>query len=177
MCSPVIPTCPIIAGATPQSVVSSGFDAVASSFEQGLGQMMHTPSTCSLHGPSPDVSTASGSVLARLDGLTAPLVAFAAIIGLLAGGVRLAWAGHGRRRSGLGREAVGVRPQRTHHPRIQHLDHDALLFSMESKRRLEHRSMPTSPTRTLGPTTHAALAGRACSALLMDDAVESLTGL
>ena len=87
------PACPIVGGAT-KSLVDSGFGAVVASFEQGVGQVMQTLSTFWLHGPSPDVSTASGSVLARLDGLTAPLVAFAAVAGLLAGGVRLAWAGH-----------------------------------------------------------------------------------
>lgn len=76
-----------------KSLVDSGFDAVVKAFEQGLGEMMQALSTFWLHGPSPDLSSAPGGVLARLDTLTAPLVAFAAVTGLLVGGGRLAWAG------------------------------------------------------------------------------------
>ena len=40
--------------------------------------------------PQPDVSSSS-AVISTLDGLTRPLVAFAAVLGLVVGGVRMAW--------------------------------------------------------------------------------------
>jgi hypothetical protein len=63
-------------------------------FTQGLADVIKTLMTFWINAPGPDVSSSS-SVLVNLTAVTRPLVAFAAVLGLVIGGARLAWAARG----------------------------------------------------------------------------------
>jgi hypothetical protein len=63
---------------------------VVDAFAKGLADVMKALMTFWISTPSPDLSPSSG-VISTLDGLTRPLVAFGAVLGLVVGGTRLAW--------------------------------------------------------------------------------------
>jgi hypothetical protein len=77
------------AGNATTSVAGGAFDAVAKAFAQGLADVMKVLITFWLHVPEPDLTSGSSAV-AALNGLTRPLVAFAAIVGVLVAGARMA---------------------------------------------------------------------------------------
>jgi hypothetical protein len=83
-----------LAGAATKSIAGSAFQSVVDAFTQGLADVIKTLLTFWINGPQPDVSPAS-PVIANLTAVTRPLVAFAALLGLLLGGARLAWAARG----------------------------------------------------------------------------------
>jgi type IV secretion system protein TrbL len=91
MCSfPVVgEVCKVVGGVT-GSVAGSAFQAVVDAFAKGLADVMKALMTFWITTPEPDVSSSS-SVITTLDGLTRPLVAFAAVLGLIVAGVRMAW--------------------------------------------------------------------------------------
>ena len=82
-------TCDVVGGAT-KAVAGSAFQSVVDAFAKGLADVMKALMTFWISTPAPDLSQSSG-VISALDGLTRPLVAFGAVLGLLVGGVRLAW--------------------------------------------------------------------------------------
>jgi len=71
-------------------VAGSAFQAVVDAFAKGLADVVKALMTFWLHTPDPDVSSSS-AVITSLTELTRPLVAFAAVLGLILGGARLAW--------------------------------------------------------------------------------------
>lgn len=77
------------AGSATTAVAGGAFDAVAKAFAQGLADVMKVLITFWLHVPEPDLTSGSSAV-AALDGLTRPLVAFAAIVGMLVAAGRIA---------------------------------------------------------------------------------------
>src|SRR5664280_2610025 len=77
-------------GSAVSSVAGSAFQAVVDAFAKGLADVIKALMTFWIHGPDPDVSSSSG-VITSLTELTRPLVAFAAVLGLIVGGARLAW--------------------------------------------------------------------------------------
>src|SRR5664280_1343232 len=77
-------------GSAVSSVAGSAFQAVVDAFAKGLADVIKALMTFWTHGPDPDVSSSSG-VITSLTDLTRPLVAFAAVLGLIVGGARLAW--------------------------------------------------------------------------------------
>ncbi len=81
--------CDLVGSAT-QAVAGSAFQAVVDAFAKGLADVIKALMTFWIHGPDPDVSSSSG-VITSLTDLTRPLVAFAAVLGLIVGGARLAW--------------------------------------------------------------------------------------
>jgi len=81
--------CHLVGSAT-QAVAGSAFQAVVDAFAKGLADVIKALMTFWIHGPDPDVSSSSG-VITSLTDLTRPLVAFAAVLGLIVGGARLAW--------------------------------------------------------------------------------------
>ena len=81
--------CGLVGGAT-KSVAGSAFQAVVDAFAKGLADVMKALMTFWINTPEPDLSSSS-SVITTLDNLTRPLVAFGAVVGLIVGGVRLAW--------------------------------------------------------------------------------------
>ena len=81
--------CDLVGSAT-QAVAGSAFQAVVDAFAKGLADVVKALMTFWIHGPDPDVSSSSG-VITSLTDLTRPLVAFAAVLGLIVGGARLAW--------------------------------------------------------------------------------------
>src|ERR1700712_1214500 len=76
-------------GSATASAAGGAFDAVAKAFAQGLADVMKVLITFWLHVPEPDLTSGSSAV-AALDGLTRPLVAFAAIVGMLVAAGRIA---------------------------------------------------------------------------------------
>ncbi len=76
-----------------KSVAGSAFQAVVDAFAKGLADVMKVLMTFWIHVPEPDL-TSPGGVVSTLDGLTRPLVAFAAIVGLIVAGARLAMTAH-----------------------------------------------------------------------------------
>jgi hypothetical protein len=88
--SPIL--CPVgsAVGSAVNSAAASAFDGVAQKFAEGLADVMKALMTFWINTPEPDLSSSSG-VISTLDGLTRPLVAFAAVLGLVVGGVRMAW--------------------------------------------------------------------------------------
>ena len=81
--------CDVVGGAT-TSVAGSAFQAVVDAFAKGLADVMKALMTFWINTPEPDLSSSSG-VITTLDNLTRPLVAFGAVLGLVVGGVRMAW--------------------------------------------------------------------------------------
>ncbi len=81
--------CDLVGGAT-KSVAGSAFQAVVDAFAKGLADVMKALMTFWINTPEPDLSSSSG-VITTLDNLTRPLVAFGAVLGLVVGGVRMAW--------------------------------------------------------------------------------------
>ena len=79
-----------VVGGTTKAVAGSAFQGVVDAFAKGLADIMKALMTFWIHTPEPDVSSGS-AVITTLDNLTRPMVAFAALLGLLVGGVRLAW--------------------------------------------------------------------------------------
>src|SRR5664279_1804013 len=77
-------------GSATQAVAGSAFQAVVDAFAKGLADVIKAPMTFWIHTPDPDVSSSS-AVITSLTELTRPLVAFAAVLGLILGGARLAW--------------------------------------------------------------------------------------
>src|SRR5664280_3248561 len=77
-------------GSAVSSVAGSAFQAVVDAFAKGLADVVKALMTFWLHTPNPDVSSSS-AVITSLTELTRPLVAFAAVLGLILGGARLAW--------------------------------------------------------------------------------------
>src|SRR5664280_2919311 len=77
-------------GSAVSSVAGSAFQAVVDAFAKGLADVVKALMTFWLHTPDPDVSSSS-AVITSLTELTRPLVAFAAVLGLILGGARLAW--------------------------------------------------------------------------------------
>jgi len=77
-------------GGVAGAAASSGFQAVEDAFAKGLADVMKALMTFWINTPEPDLSSSSG-VITTLDNLTRPLVAFAAVLGLLVGDVRMAW--------------------------------------------------------------------------------------
>lgn len=90
--------CKVAGGAT-QAVAGSAFQAVVDAFAKGLADVMKALMTFWINTPEPDLSSSS-SVITTLDNLTRPLVAFGAVIGLVVGGVRLAWTVRGTQDAG-----------------------------------------------------------------------------
>lgn len=82
-------TCDVVGGAT-TAVAGSAFQSVVDAFAKGLADVMKALMTFWISTPTPDLSPSSG-VISTLDGLTRPLVAFGAVLGLVVGGTRLAW--------------------------------------------------------------------------------------
>ena len=76
--------CHLVGSAT-QAVAGSAFQAVVDAFAKGLADVIKALMTFWIHGPDPDVSSLSG-VITSLTDLTRPLVAFAAVLGLIVGG-------------------------------------------------------------------------------------------
>lgn len=74
--------------------LSSGFDDVVQKFAEGLASVMKTLMTFWLDTPTPEVGGDS-SVITTLNEITRPLVGFAALLGVVIGGARLAWAARG----------------------------------------------------------------------------------
>jgi hypothetical protein len=85
--------CSAVGGAT-KAVAGSAFQSVVDAFTQGLADVIKTLMTFWINAPQPDVSSSS-PVIVNLTEVTRPLVAFAAVLGLLIGGARLAWAARG----------------------------------------------------------------------------------
>jgi hypothetical protein len=85
--------CTAVGGAT-KAVAASAFQSVVDAFTQGLADVIKTLMTFWINAPQPDVSSSS-PVIVNLTEVTRPLVAFAAVLGLLIGGARLAWAARG----------------------------------------------------------------------------------
>lgn len=81
--------CHAVGGAT-KAVAGSAFQAVVDAFAKGLADVMKALMTFWINTPEPDLSSSSG-VITTLDNLTRPLVAFGAVLGLVVGGVRMAW--------------------------------------------------------------------------------------
>lgn len=81
--------CNAVGGAT-KAVAGSAFQAVVDAFARGLADVMKAVMTFWIHTPEPDLSPSS-AVISTLDDLTRPLVAFGAVLGLVVGGVRMAW--------------------------------------------------------------------------------------
>ena len=81
--------CDLVGNAT-KAVAGSAFQSVVDAFAKGLADVMKALMTFWINTPAPDVSTNS-SVINTLDSLTRPLVAFAALLGLIVGAVRMAW--------------------------------------------------------------------------------------
>jgi len=77
-------------GSATQAVAGSAFQAVVDAFAKGLADVIKALMTFWIHTPDPDVSSSS-AVITSLTELTRPLVAFAAVLGLILGGARLAW--------------------------------------------------------------------------------------
>src|SRR5664280_369505 len=77
-------------GSAVSSVAGSAFQAVVDAFAKGLADVVKALMPFWLHTPDPDVSSSS-AVITSLTELTRPLVAFAAVLGLILGGARLAW--------------------------------------------------------------------------------------
>jgi len=78
------------AGGAVKSVASSGFQSVVDAFTESFVKVTKTLMTFWISSPEPNVGAGS-AVIVALDELTKPLVAAAAILGLVVGGVRLAW--------------------------------------------------------------------------------------
>src|SRR5664280_1581149 len=87
---PVLGSACYAVGSAVSSVAGSAFQAVVDAFAKGLADVIKALMTFWTHGPDPDVSSSSG-VITSLTDLTRPLVAFAAVLGLIVGGARLAW--------------------------------------------------------------------------------------
>ncbi len=79
-----------LAGDAAKSVASSGFQSVVDAFTESFVKVTKTLMTFWISTPEPNVGAGS-PVIVALDELTKPLVAAAAILGLIVGGVRLAW--------------------------------------------------------------------------------------
>lgn len=79
---------PVLCGGV--AVAASVFDDIAQKFADGLANLIKTLMTFWIDTPAPDVSSAS-SVIQTLNGLTRPLVAFAAVLGVIVGGARMAF--------------------------------------------------------------------------------------
>src|SRR5665811_2478647 len=71
-------------GSAVSSVAGSAFQAVVDAFAKGLADVVKALMTFWLHTPDPDVSSSS-AVITSLTELTRPLVAFAAVLGLILG--------------------------------------------------------------------------------------------
>ena len=79
--------CHAVGNAT-KSIAGGVFDGIASAFANGLATVIKALMTFWINVPEPNLSTPGGAV-ATIEGLTRPLVAGAAILGLLIGGARL----------------------------------------------------------------------------------------
>jgi type IV secretion system protein TrbL len=84
--------CHAVGNAT-KSIAGGVFDGIATAFANGLATVIKALMTFWINVPEPNLSTPGGAV-ATIEGLTRPLVAGAAIIGLLIGGARLALTAH-----------------------------------------------------------------------------------
>jgi hypothetical protein len=80
-------------GSATKSIAGGVFDGVANAFANGLATVMKALMTFWISVPEPNLSTPGGAV-STIEGLTKPLVAGAAILGLLIGGARLALTAH-----------------------------------------------------------------------------------
>jgi hypothetical protein len=90
---PVIDAVCHAVGSATKSIAGGVFDGIASAFANGLATVIKALMTFWINVPEPNLSTAGGAV-ATIEGLTRPLVAGAAILGLLIGGARLALTAH-----------------------------------------------------------------------------------
>jgi len=86
---PVIDAVCHAVGSATKSIAGGVFDGIATAFANGLATVMKALMTFWINVPEPNLSTPGGAV-ATIEGLTRPLVAGAAILGLLIGGARLA---------------------------------------------------------------------------------------
>ena len=75
-------------GSATQAVAGSAFQAVVDAFAKGLADVIKALMTFWIHTPDPDVSSSS-AVITSLTELTRPLVALAAVLGLVIGGAKL----------------------------------------------------------------------------------------
>jgi len=83
-----------LAGSATKAVAGSAFQGVVDAFAQGFADIVKALMTFWIHTPDPDVSSSS-AVMTSLTELTRPLVALAAVLGLVIGGAKLAWNARG----------------------------------------------------------------------------------